>query len=183
MTLENYSGKISLNFKPNLLTIESIAINAKSDYLDKIITIILNEKYDISPIIKYDNNTSNNNFIGFDAVVSINNENELALDLTEEWFELFECHLPIAFWIAKNYEIPNNYLEIIESLADNDLPKTSHIHCQYNCDEEERHGNIYWFWNEIIRESLNKTADLFYYLGYIDIIPEIKLISDEIEEL
>lgn len=183
MTLENYSGKISLNFKPNLLTIDSISMNSRSDYLEKITTIILNEKYGISPIIKYDTNTSNNNFNDFDAIVSLNNENEIAIDLTEEWFELFECQMPIAFWIAKIDEIPQNYLEIIESFAENNLPKTSHIHCHYNSDEEERHGNIHWFWNESMRESLNKTADMFYYLGYIEIIPEIKLINDEIEEL
>jgi len=181
LALENFTDRASIYFKSGLKTFSSLASNRPDDFITHIAKILLSEMYDMSVNIlpsvesneiireKYDSSV-----LWGSSGNSIN-----TLDLSEEWFNLYEIELPVAFWVCRNQE----HFEIIETLVrdlstgaqslDEDVSElTGPDSAEYG-----REGRIIRNWNENSENAIDCALHLLYFHQYFPELPAIKILG------
>ncbi len=176
LATKGYAELLTLSFKQNLNSIDSIYFEDANYYLKSIIQLLLAEKFDIHTKIS----SGNVNIEEVDAYISYFAENagDFSIDISEEWFDAFEFPLPIAFWVTCG-EIENaDMLEITDNIKDNLLSNKETINERTDTARyQERSGEIIWKWSEEIESALDKTMDLLFYHQIIDDIPDTKILG------
>ncbi|MEJ5245442.1 MAG: hypothetical protein WHV28_07020 [Bacteroidota bacterium] len=176
LATKGYAELLTLSFKQNLNSIDSIYFEDANYYLKSIIQLLLAEKFDIHTKIS----SGKVNIEEVDAYISYFAENagDFSIDISEEWFDAFEFPLPIAFWVTSG-EIENaDMLEITDNIKDNLLSNKETINENTDTAKyQERSGEIIWKWSEEIESALDKTMDLLFYHQIIDDIPDTKILG------
>jgi len=187
LSLLGYSEIASLIFKKELKTFNSIAVIDPGSYLFDIAKIILAERYDMFPKVVRAGKTESEllNLADAGFILGTTQEGFNSLDIGEEWFDTFEMPLPIAFWICRSEEHPENIEEIIKEWYDiigtkeikvlEKLPKDS--------DLLNRQGSIVFDFNQEFEEALAQTFHFLFYHQLIPEIPEIKILGREEKEI
>lgn len=174
LATKGYAELITLTFKQNLKSIDSIYFENSNNYLKAIIEILLAEKFDIHTKITSDAC----NYEDFDAYVSYfaNQAGDYTIDISEEWFDTFEFPLPIAFWVTIGEIEDKELINITNTIKDELLNKSESID-EYteSTKYQARKGEILWQWTDEIEEAIDKTMDLMFYHHIIDDIPDTKI--------
>ncbi len=181
MASEAYTKLASVYFNPNLADIATIGSPTPDNFLIQIARLLLAERYDMHPnISKHDTNVAES-LAKYDAVIALNSDSkiEAALDISEEWYINSSSPLPLAFWVCRNVEAPENTKEIVKKIAA-DFYQTEVIIHEHSEDESlVREGRILKTWNEEIAQSLVEVIELLYYHQYIPEIGDVKMYGDE----
>lgn len=178
LAVEGYSSIISLKFNPNLRTISSSAYNFDDEYLQSVCKIILAERYDLEINMEFNNNSIDVLLNSFDSVIRENEFIENSISLTEDWFLSFEEPLPLAYWVGFNEEFEESAINMVSSFADETIINGKKDIILPDSDSE-RTGAFLTKWNSRHKSALEKTADMFYYYGFINEISDINLAEFE----
>ncbi len=177
-----YTGIATIYFAKYLRDIQTLAYSPENNFLAILASIILKEKYSFETENIELINISINDLKNYDAIIhtqkfdGYNN----TLDLTEEWFDAFEYPLPFAFWIAP---IDSDYDSItqITNLMFDSSPKDKII-SQYNQSETfyyHREGIIANEFSEEAIKSIEDTIQLFYQIGLIDNMKDLRILGNK----
>ncbi len=179
----SYLGIVDIILKSAIDKIESIIIEPKWNYLGIISYIILKEKYNQHPIQNiYDEKSANN----FDTIVTEHNpENGLLnLDISEEWYDLYEIPLPIYFWVCRADNPDKNIEEIIKSLvAQKNLVSNIKEELPSDKNYNPREGKLMFEFNDDFLNSLEFILQNLYYHQFINEIPAIKILGKDNQHL
>jgi predicted solute-binding protein len=178
-----YAGKsdlVSLFLKQGAQNISRVASNNPSDYLTVLANIILSERFGQAAKLERSKDSKADILKKFDAAILYEGfgEDELAFDLGEEWLFSYEIPLPIAFWVCRVEEMPQDMEQILRSI--------STITSSKSLDEvnamllmENRGSICIADWNEEVKNAVKQTVELLYYHQQVDEIAKIKDYADE----
>ncbi len=174
LAVQGYSGLLSLNFKPNLRTINNSSVDFENEYLLAVTRILLAERYDM--IIDFIKDSANleEALAKYDAALLLKSPSEGSIDITEDWFLSYDLPLPLAYWAGFNEEFDikiNDYIKLFVGTDEADKV----LDIVYSDTEEERNGKYLIEWNDIHKEALERTADLFYYHTLVSEIADINV--------
>lgn len=177
-----YTGIGSIYFAKYLREISSIAYCPNNKYLALLSKIVLKEKYSFEIEATELEKVSLGDLKNYDAILCTEkfDESPNSLDLTEEWFDTFEYPLPIAFWIALenfDYEGISKITELLYNPQEKDnqvLDKHKTPTSQY-----ERSGLIINDFSDEAIKSFEEIIQLFYQLGYIEDMKDIRILGSE----
>jgi len=178
-----YTGLASIIFREGVNQIKTLATSQHDSFIVKIGMRLLQENYGMDPkIINADKELK-----GRDTDASIiigKHNNNKGLDITEEWYMFSDLSLPLAFWVCRSEEYPENILEIINDLAENPAEHEEIVSEYPNMpsSEENRTGKIIRHWNDEFERGLEYTFRFLFYVQDLPVIPAIKILGqDEIK--
>lgn len=174
LAVQGYSGLLSLIFKPNLRTINNSSVDFDNEYLLSITRILLAERYDMIIEFVKDSGNLEEALAKYDAALLLSHPSEGSLDITEDWFLSYELPLPLAYWVGINEEFDSKINEYIQLFAGTDEENQA-LEIIQSDTEEERNGKYLFKWNDIHKEALERTADLFYYHTLVSEIADINV--------
>lgn len=177
LAASGFTKLASIYFKKGLKIIESGASPTPEDFIIKMGAIILSEKYDIHIDLQKSPEGVDKILEKRDAAIVWGESafNDPALDVGEEWFANYETPLPLAFWVCRNEEAPENLYETLNMLANTQIRNDVHIF-----DEETgRSGKLIWTWSDEIEAALDQVFHILYYRQELDEIPKIKILGRE----
>jgi len=186
---EGFTNIASIYFSPFLQTINTVAVPNPDDFITIAGRLVLTEKFDIHTNLKQSSGSLDVLLNNADAAILWNNNTlpPSSLDITEEWLDAFDNPLPIAFWVCRPDELPDNITQIIHSFASSPFSAVQIIH-DHDCDSPETHdnsygefreGTIYWQWSDQTEEWLDQTLDALFYHSYIPAIPAVKIFGQD----
>ena len=169
---EEFTGELSMFFNPASNRFKVLSVNDEHEYLTMIVRMILAERYDSFPEVK--------------VMHAENKGTDVALDVSEQWFDSFEFPLPLALWVCRNEELEEDIVrQIITSIKAEDAVAELHIEENFNVAGIDylREGNIHYEWNDDIRQALSDTLQMLFVSQYINDIPEVKVLGNSASEL
>lgn len=175
-----YTELINLSFKQNLKTFSKLSTSFVSEYLIRISMITLSERYSMECEI---NTTTNDDT---DAVLTMYGEpiGDNSLDITEDWFDSFEFPLPIAFWAVRADFDATDAIDLVKSIADDDLIPIEPINeLTDSTTYSARGGEIFWQWDDRLESALDEVFEMLYYYGYSSEIYEAKIFGRDTNSL
>lgn len=113
---------------------------------------------------------------GFDA------EQKVVLDVSDEWNDLTGLPLPMAMWVCRPDDMPENLEEIIAAFAAPNLQIQRVVEQTHHNANAEREGSITWEWTETIEPALQRLFEMMFFLQHIPEIPALKLWGRDIVE-
>ncbi len=180
LSAEDFTGIASIFFRKGLVTIDSICSKTPDDYLMQMSKIILAERYDIQcRLAKTDERKSFNESCDARVDYGGSSSEDGALDVTEEWFHTYETKLPLAFWVCRAEEHPENIEEIIDSLKSPNFEKDELISIPDLEPGFRREGRISHAFEEDFSAALDETLKLLFYHRLINEIPAIKILGED----
>ena len=92
--------------------------------------------------------------------------------------------LPLAFWVCRAEEHPENIEQIINEIMSIDGKIEEHIHEEIinKKDYYEREGSILRKWNDEIEKSLEQCMQFLFFHQIFPAIPAVKVLGKEVVE-
>ncbi len=182
LAAENYTSLAYILFRRNLETILSCTSPNPEDFIIKTGQILLSEKLDIeAPLSTQLSKLENEN--PPDAIIAWNNEDspETTLDISEEWYDMYELPLPLAFWVCRSEEY-HPEIEFILHQIKMQSAEDKYIVDKNNYPETEaRNGRLIFSLTQEVEEGLDQVLQLFYFRGIFPEVPGIKILGRENE--
>ncbi len=190
---EGFTDIASVYFSPSLQTIDSIASPNGGDFIIQAGKIVLAEKFDIHPKFIAARGSIDELLALADSALLWHSPDlpPASLDISEEWLDAFETPMPIAFWVCRPDDLPENITDIIRSFATHDLPDYRLVH-DHECESPESHhdefsdyrtGKIHYKWTDETEDWLDHTLDALFYHQLIPALPAVKIFGrDSIHE-
>ncbi len=182
LALENYTGFASIYFNRNSNQFKTLAAESENSFLTIASRIVMAERYNSFPEIIEMKADKVKMLSKCDTAVlwERSTGDEFALDLTEQWFDTYEFPLPIAMWVCKAVDYPENIARIVEELTNSDKKEELVSEAiDINGSNYVREGVIHKYWNEDIENSLFQTLELLFLLQIYTDIPAIKVLDKE----
>ncbi len=174
-----YTKLASLFFSEGLSVIKSIASPGPEDYIMKIGKILLSERYGIHAELVKSAGTKEELLDEFDSALlwREGHHGDNSLDISEEWFVSYEMQLPLAFWIVRHEEAPDDIENTVRAFADDDLGQFE----IYDEIYDYRKGSLTYMWDDTLEEALLHTILLLYYHQLTTEISAIKIFGRDEE--
>lgn len=178
--LESYTGLASLYFNTGLNRIRKVTYNDAGEYIRAIMKIILAEKYDFN--VEFEKSDAKRLALLLEnADASLIQGKEpgphYSLDMSEEWFDISEIQLPMAFWVTRNEESPYGIKDLIAKLSEkapaNFLPAADNN--SFTNENGHRSGKIHYRWSMELESSVHFTLQLLFYHQFLKEISDVKL--------
>ncbi|MBM2816881.1 MAG: hypothetical protein HW421_3643 [Ignavibacteria bacterium] len=184
LALQDFTSEASIYFNAGLKNILSCVSPEPDDFIIVIGKILLAERYGIVLNIGKVQGSPEELLKVADAAIcwtgSAHEDN--ALDISEEWFATYETPLPLAFWVVRADEEPENIEEIINSLCEENLPDSIDVFDSgiLHRNQFDRSGKIIYRYDGLVHEALEGTLELLYYQQLLPEIPEVKIFRKDI---
>jgi hypothetical protein len=140
--------------------------------------LVLSEKYGLSVdfMNKVSNQPGSDNQIDLSMAWGLPADNPRTLDITEEWMDAFDVPLPLAFWVCKAEDYPENLPEIIKNIA-GEFTHRIEIREQWveGMKHDRREGEITTIFTPEIEIALEQTLQALFYHQVFNEIPGIKM--------
>jgi hypothetical protein len=178
---EAYSSLASIFFKKDLRSIKKYGSNTPDDFIIIAGRLLLAEKYNLFP--EFEQKDLSEPELIKSCETSIvwggSKPGDTALDIGDEWYDLNDLILPIAFWVCRAEEHPENIMQIIENI--------STVNTEINITEElppnkkhlARQGRLILKWNDDIERALEYTMHFLYYHQVFADIPAVKVLGKD----
>ena len=181
----NYTGLASIFFKQGLRTVKTMVSPDSEQYLIKMGKLILAERFEMFVELSNKKGSVEELLRESDsvAVMEKSTGNDQALDISEEWFNAHEMPLPLAVWVCRNEEAPENIEEIIYALAGANLPAETDVSEKHSgIDQvEPRDGKLMFKWSEEVKSSLDQVLQFMFYHQLFDEVPGVKIYGETLE--
>ncbi len=184
ISVEGYSGILSLYFNEGLSSIKSCMAPDTEDYLIILSKILLAERYGMEVEISAGKGEVAAQLGKADAVLAYGRDESIgsSMDMTEDWLEHFEQILPLGFWVTKaEDDSPEGINDILAALASEEMPRQVYTRDSSGDDDSAREGRILYFWDERIEEAFDQTLHLLYYHQYLPEIGAVKIFGQDNE--
>jgi hypothetical protein len=183
IALKDYTAISSVFLNSGLDSIELCATPDPRSYLSNILKVIFRENYDIELRFEEIAGTIDKLLSKADLALLFETDNtdNVAFDISEEWYLLYDRALPLGFWVCRHEETEGyNPQDIINSITADDIPDIEDIFDSSDLSGV-RSGQIIWRWNEEIADALDHTLQILYFHQLIPEIPGIKLWAGSLE--
>ena len=177
-----YTGLATIYFGQNLRSIQSLAYCSPNEYFSILSSILFNEKYSFEVKTTKISELSIQTLENYDAILSTQKFSKYknTLDLTEEWFDTFETPLPIALWIVSEQYAKDVIKEITNNLFNYQDNENLTIKIVDDAPNQfGREGTINYNFSDEFVNSFNEIIQLFYQLGIIDDMKELKILGED----
>jgi len=171
---EDFTGAATLYFKGGISGIESIGSPSPHSYLAVLSKILLSELYGIESNIEKSKSNKDDILHEHDiAILYFEDKPGIeALDLSEEWLQLYREPLPLFFWVC----YADNQIPELRNAIDNTVPDSLPTYRDIVLEGEEmRKGRLHFVWHEKIEKAIDHTLEILYYHQYFKEIHSIKL--------
>jgi hypothetical protein len=182
LALDGLTYTASLYLKPQTQLLARCGSFAADDFLMKVGTCIVSEKFDIdlelSPLNTCQTIQEAFEYCHVDVVADygFDVKQAIVLDISDEWTDYTQTVLPVAFWVCRPNEVPETLPEALYAMARQYLPEQEVVHEQIvDGANAGRTGRLLWQWNDEIEAALQKTIELLYYWQFVEVIAAIKL--------
>lgn len=178
------TGLAEFSFKSGLTDLRTCAVEGNGDFLIETAKILLEERYSIAPNFIDAAPPVSGMLAKADSAIAWGKADSAAMsmDVSELWFDSYEMPLPIAFWVVRNEEYPEQIVEIIKGLHEKDIPLEESIYSASDeTGEAEMLGKLFWYWSEDIENALEETLQLLFCRQMIPVIPAVKILGREQE--
>ncbi|MBI5324009.1 MAG: hypothetical protein HZB41_01795 [Ignavibacteriae bacterium] len=174
---ESYTKAGTIILSKELKNIKNCSSDFPDDFIISIGKLLLGEKYNMFPEIEKKNQTIEEMIKTSDIVITWNGEDEgrITLDISEEWSDMNEFPLPLAFWVCKSEIEDENLLNTLTSLASTKKENRINEELPEGKDFEPREGKLSFSWNDDFERALEFTFHFLYYHQLISEIPAVKL--------
>ncbi|MCX6155108.1 MAG: hypothetical protein NT007_13225 [Candidatus Kapabacteria bacterium] len=183
----SYTQIGTLFFNRNLKDIKSLATINPDDFLSKIAALILAETYGQYPAIIKVKGSPDELVKLADCAFSYENgaPDDVTLDISEEWYMSYEYPLPLAFWVIRNEEPPEEIVQIVHQLFRKDQPKEVEIIEEELVadDVEPRVGKLKWYFDDEFKEALETTLEFLFLQQLIPELAAVKVLGEYDESL
>lgn len=186
LAAEAYTGLMSLNFNPGLLSFEKVCYPNDDEFAIIATKMILAERYGIDPKPVIKTGKPEELQASADAYFSygLMNADDKSLDITDDWFDTFESPLILGFWVCRFDEHPENVIEIVQSLAAKDLLKEEPVtEIITNKDYSGRSGAILWHWETAWETPTDDMLEALFMSGYLPEIGDVKILGVDYEDV
>lgn len=102
---------------------------------------------------------------GFDASY------QPSLDISEEWKDLTDAPLPIAFWVCRPEDVPENIQDIVEEIQ----AQYPRYEKSLPCAERQENGIVRLRWGKDTEEAIATILEFLYYYQCFPSIPAVKI--------
>lgn len=152
--------------------------SAKEDFLMMMGAAVLSEKFDIELVLEQERGSVAELLTRYDAVLDygFDAEQDIALDISDEWSDYFGEVLPLALWACRAEEVPETIVEMLSAFRSAEA-EVSHdiVEREHNGTSAQRIGVVSTAWNDEVEEALQRTIELLFYWQYIPSVPATKL--------
>lgn len=187
LTLDSltYSGSIYLRRSQDGESFGRCASPFAEDFLMQMGAAVLSEKFDVEVTLEQAQGSIQDLLKQYDAVLDygFDKQQDVVLDISDEWSDYFGEILPLALWVCRPEEVPDDIAEHLTGFRHNERPVKQDI------TEEQHHGTtahrigvISSEWNDETEEALQHTIELLYYWQYIPKVAATKLWQRDIVE-
>ncbi|MGQ9818588.1 MAG: MqnA/MqnD/SBP family protein [Candidatus Kapaibacteriales bacterium] len=177
----DYTGLASIFFRQGVDKIETIITNSSDDFIVLIGKLVLKEKFGIDANLKQIKGSKEDLLQNFDSAIlwGKSKNDEITLDVSEEWFDLVEEPLPLGFWVVRAEEYPPNILNIVKALSIENLPLEEEIieNLAEGIERPSRKGKIIWQWREDLEDAIFSALMFLYYYQILPEIPAVKILG------
>ncbi len=180
---EAYTSLASIFFKKDMRFVKKFTTNAPDDFIIIIGRLLLAEKYNLFPESEHRDlseteiiNTSETSIVWGGSKAG-----DTALDISEEWHDIHDLPLPLAFWVCRAEEHPENLIQIIESISAKNSEKIISEQNGPGKKHFQRQGRLIMKWNEDIAHALELTMHFLYYHRIFADIPAVKVLGRDEE--
>lgn len=181
MMAYDYTNIAGVWFREHCHEVKTIASNAPRDYMMMIGTIVLSEKFEIIADVQQTSLPLAEAITSIDAMVAWTQGTVPAtLDISEEWSDLVETPLPLAFWVTR---MDNEDLDVVSeafaSMADasasQDRIVTEVVPAEG--DHFPREGRISFRWSEELEEALFAALQILFFHQHFPELPAVKILG------
>jgi predicted solute-binding protein len=186
LMLEGLTYSASIYLKPNAEEIQSCVARNPDDFLMRMGLAMLSEKFDLPlQLERTSASTIREALESADAVIEygFDAEQDVVLDVSDEWMDYLEAPMPLAFWVCRPEEVPEDISDLIHSFSD-----AEHLQEQEVFEQEQhgtnagRSGKITMLWNDDVEGVIERTIELLFYLQYVPAIAATKIWQRDIVE-
>lgn len=179
---EDYTELATIYFRKGLNNVSSILSTTPNDFIVIIARLLLNEKFGIDLNIQYTEASKADILSSNDSAILWGKEigDDVSLDISEEWYDLFEEPLPLGFWVCRAEGYPPNIKEIVKSIASSALPAKQEIEeseDKISSKHFQRKGSIYWHWAPHLETSIETVLLFLYMHQLLAEIPAVKILE------
>jgi hypothetical protein len=179
LLLEGLTYSASIYLKPASEEITSCVSPNPNDFLMRMGLAMLSEKFDIPLTLQpASTQTVGEAFRTADAVIDYGFDaaRDVVLDVSDEWTDYFEAPMPLAFWVCRPEEVPDDIVEIINAFSNPEaLEERIIIEEEQHGANAGRSGKITMAWNDDVEEVIERTIELLFYLQYVPAIAATKV--------
>lgn len=178
---EDYTGLATIYFNKGLNNISSIQSNSPGDFMMLIAQLLLHEKYGINLNLEHTKDSKSEILAKHDSAILWGYEkgDYVTLDISEEWYDLFEEPLPLGFWVCRAETYPPNIKDIVTAIASISLPSPQEIEeeTKGNSKHYKRKGKIFWKWDSMLEPALENMLIFLYLHQLLSDIPAVKVLD------
>ena len=175
----DYTGLASVFFKQGLHEISKVASNAPDDFIIKIGGILLAEKYGFDVELFGAKGNKKEILKKFDAAIlwERSNASDNALDISDEWFDMFEMPLSLLAWVTWADNVPDKLVQYIRNISAPDIPKEEKIieSSDEDVDFNMREGHLFWSWTDEVEKAFEQMLHFLYFHQFFTNIPAVKI--------
>lgn len=187
LTLDSltYSGSIYLRRSREGELFGRCASPFAEDFLMQMGAAVLSEKFDVEVTLEQAQGSTQDLLKQFDAVLDygFDDQQDVSLDISDEWSDYFGEILPLALWVCRPEEVPEDIAEHLAEFRQHEFPtKQDIVEVEHQGTTAHRLGVISTEWSDETEEALQHTIELLYYWQYIPKVAATKLWQRDIVE-
>ncbi len=151
---------------------------APTDFLMKMGAVVLSEKFDIAVELFKNEKPTEQALQEYEVAIDygFDERQPIVLDISDEWYDYVQTPLPLAFWVCRPDDMPENVLEFVSAMKRQTLPDEERVQEQeHNGTNAEREGRIIWRWGDDIERALQKTIEMLFYWQHVTTISATKV--------
>lgn len=181
MMAHDYTNVAGVWFREHCHDVRTIASNTPRDYMMMIGSIVLSEKFEIVADLQHTSLPLAEAITSIDAMVAWTQGTVPAtLDISEEWSDLVETPLPLAFWVTR---MDNEDLDAVQeafvSMADASASQERIVteEVPTEGDQFPREGRISFRWTDELEEALFATLQILFFHQHFAELPAVKILG------
>lgn len=176
----DFTNLAGIRFREHCNEVRTVASATPRDFMMMVGAIVLSEKFDITvPMTKLPADADAAEAI--DARVEWqHNGGDAALDVSEEWADVTEGGLPLAFWVTR---VENDDIDVlpeaVAAMADASAlsERTITEVVPAEGDHFPREGRLTFTWSDDLDEALFATMQMLYFHQLVPEIPAVKVLG------
>ncbi|MBS1561898.1 MAG: hypothetical protein JSS89_09855 [Bacteroidetes bacterium] len=181
MMAHDYTNIAGVWFREHCHDVRTIASSAPRDFMMMIGSIVLSEKFEIVADLQHTSLPFAEAITSIDALVEWARDTVApTLDITEEWSDLVETPLPLAFWVTR---MDNEDIDAVQdafvSMADASASQEREITevVPTEGDHFPREGRISFRWSDDVEEALFATLQILFFHQHFPELPAVKILG------
>lgn len=183
LAVEGYSRYASVYFKQGLQTIKSAASPTPDDFMMNIGKILLAERYSISVDLEKTDKSKVDDILEENDAAILWKKNflgDVAMDITEDWFDSYRIPLVLGAWVVRHQEEPEALDKMLKLFESDSLHGKTTVTDKPGEEMEPREGKLIHEWSDEIEKAYDTLLEILFYHQFTNELATVKMMGDEI---